>query len=68
MKGGFKMGVGHPDKKLDKMAQDAIDAMSGSNQTYSNASSSKKSGSGSSLMTLVWILFIICGVYFAATS
>lgn len=57
------MGVGHPDKKLDKMAQDAIDAMSGSKRI-----TGKKSSSGSSLMTLVWILFIICGLYIAATQ
>ena len=68
------MGVGHSDKKMERMAQNAIDDMNrpGPNRSTgsngSNNRSSKKSGSGSSLMTLVWILFIICGVYFAATS
>lgn len=61
------MGVGHPDKKLDKMAQDAIDAMSGSNRS-NNSYSSKKSSSGSLLMTIVWIALAICGVYFMATQ
>lgn len=54
------MGVGHPDKRMDKMAQDAIDAMSGSNR-----STRKKSSSGNTLMTLVWALIIVLILIFA---
>lgn len=54
------MGVGHPDKRMDKMAQDAIDAMSGSNR-----STRKKSSSGNTFMTLVWALIIVLILIFA---
>lgn len=61
------MGVGHPDKRLDKMAQDAIDAMNAPGPSRSKGSS-KKSSSGSLLSSLFWILFIILGFLIAATS
>ena len=54
------MGVGHPDKRMDKMAQDAIDAMSGSNR-----STRKKSSLGNTLMTLVWALILVLILIFA---
>lgn len=61
------MGVGHSDKKLDRMAQNAIDAMNAPGPRRSKGGS-KKSSSGSLLSPWAWILFMILGFLIAATS
>lgn len=51
------MGVGHSDKKMDRMAQDAIDAMNASGPRRGTGSKGK-SGKGSIILIIIVILFL----------
>ena len=67
------MGVGHPDKRMDKMAQDAIDAMNrpGPNRSAGGSSNNRSKSSNSTKYKddskfWFWVIVIFLAAMFIA--